>query len=850
MEEQEQEQEQKTQVIEKRLSKGVIRRRVKVEAPLPPPVAAEKKPVMVARPEPKAVVPPIVAKEAVPVPAPVEDKDAVPTPLAEAPVVPVPVLKEVKPAPIIEKAPEAPLIKKISATQVGEEIVKDLEAKKAKAAKKEEALSRPLTFQERLKGTISLDKFKPKVPGKKTGAEGDVETADKTDAEGEDAEKKKAGLAGKEKIVKGKKVKVIGGDLDIDGMGKATTLTHLVRTTALDRVFRPDALGSRKKRIIPRKRIKNTPLTQKKASKRFIAMHETISVRDFAQQLGIKSGEIIKKLMDLGSMATINQAIDRDTATVIAQEYQYEIKDISFKEAEVLDETVGADEDPGLKPRPPVVTVMGHVDHGKTSLLDAIRATNVTDSEAGGITQHIGAYSVSLPQGQLTFLDTPGHEAFTNMRARGAKVTDFVILVVAADDGVMPQTEESISHAQAAEVPIIVAVNKMDKPEANPERVMRQLSEKGLLSEEWGGETLFVKVSAKKKEGIKELLESILLQAEMLDLKANPDKRAAGVVLEAKLDRFRGPVCTLLVQDGTLKVGDPVVVGTVVGKVRALQDWKGQDIKEAGPSTAVEVLGLEGVPEASDQFNAVQSEQDARKVAEHRIAEKRQAESAAGPKFSLEDVFSKMKTGEIKELPVILKTDVQGSHEAVRDAIVKLGTDEVKTKLIHSGVGGIKETDVNLAAASGGIIIGFNVRPETKAIHLAKEKGVEIKLYKIIYELVNEVKLAMQGLLAPTLKENYLGRAEVRNTFQVSKLGLVAGCMVVDGQVARNASIRLLRDNVVIHEGKITSLKRFKDDAREVKEGFECGIGIEGYQDIKPGDVLEAFEIEEIQRTL
>lgn len=844
------EQEQKTQVIEKRLSKGVIRRRVKLETPVPPPpTVAEKKPIVAVKAESKPVEQPIVPKatEETQPQTEVKVETAAPAELVPAPVEPI---KSVTTVPVVEKVPVAPLVKKISATQVGEEIVKDLEAKKAQAAKKEEAAARPLTFQERLRGSISLDKFRPKVVDKKVVGGGGVATAGRSDAEGEDAEKKKTGLPSKEKIVKGKKVKVIGGDLDIDGRGKATTLTHLTRTTALDRVFRPDALGGRKKRIISKKHIRTTTLIQKKASKRFIAMHETISVRDFAQQLGVKSGEIIKKLMDLGTMATINQAVDRDTATILAQEYQYEIKDISFKESEVLEESVGAEEDPGLKPRPPIVTIMGHVDHGKTSLLDAIRTTNVTDSEAGGITQHIGAYTVNLPQGQITFLDTPGHEAFTNMRARGAKVTDFVILVVAADDGMMPQTEESISHAQAAEVPIIVAVNKMDKPEANPERVMRQLSEKGLLSEEWGGETLFVKVSAKKKEGVKELLENILLQAEMLDLKANPDKRATGVVLEAKLDRFRGPVCTLLVQEGTLKIGDPVVVGTVVGKVKALQDWKGQDIKEAGPSTAVEVLGLEGVPEASDPFNAVASEQDARKVADHRSDEKRKIESAAGTKFSLEDMFSKIKTGEVKELPVILKTDVQGSHEAVRDAILKLGTDEVKTKLIHSGVGGIKETDVNLAAASGGVIIGFNVRPETKAIHLAKEKGVDIKLYKIIYELVNEVKLAMQGLLAPTLKENYLGRAEIRNTFQVSKLGLVAGCMVVDGTVARNANMRLLRDNVIIHEGKIATLKRFKDDAREVKEGFECGIGIEGYHDIKPGDVLEAFLIEEIQRTL
>jgi translation initiation factor IF-2 len=855
-------QDQPTQVIEKRLSKGVIRRRVKVEAPVPQPVVETPKPSVpvvtaapVEVPKPKAEEvpteqPSVAISEATP-----EEKTEVSAAKVEAkaaPVVETAVAPLLKTPPEAEKPPEQPvLVKKAAATQVGEEIVKDMDVAKAKAAKKEESERRPLTFQERLRGTISLDKLRIRPPVKKVGPAGTA-TAGATVPETEEEAAKKAEQAKKDKAAKNKKsVKVIGGDLDIDGGGKSTTLTHLVRTGAVDRVFRPDALG-RKKKIISKKRIKQPSLIEKKASKRVIEIQGAISVRDFAQQLGVKAGEIIKKLMDLGTMVTLNQSIDQDTATLVAQEYQYEVRDVSFKESEVLGKPVAEAEvvDEGALPRPPVVTVMGHVDHGKTSLLDAIRSTNVTEGEAGGITQHIGAYTVTLPQGNITFLDTPGHEAFSAMRARGAKATDIVVLVVAADDGVMPQTEESISHAQAAGVPVIVAVNKIDKPEAEPDRVMRQLSERGLLAEEWGGQTMFAKVSAKKKEGVKELLEGILLQAEVLELKANPEKRAAGVVLEAKLDRFRGPVCTLLVQEGTLNVGDPVVVGTQVGKVKAMQDWRGGDIKTAGPSTAVEILGLEGVPDASDTFNAVASEQDARKVAEHRIEEKRKQDLAQGQKVSLEDLFFNKKAGEVQELNVILKTDVQGSLEAVRDALAKLGTEEVKTKLIHAGVGGIKETDVNLAATSKAVIIGFNVRPETKAIHLAKDKGVDIKLYKIIYDLVNEVKLAMQGLLAPTIKENYLGRAEVRETFQVSKMGLVAGCMVVDGTIMRSANIRLLRDNVVIHEGKIASLKRFKDDAREVKQGFECGIGIDSYQDIKSGDVLEAFEIEKIQRTL
>lgn len=834
-----------TQVVEKRLSRGVIRRRRKEPAAEPKAVEAKKeektvgKPTAVKAESPKmAVVTP--AKEK----AVAKKVEVAKTPVKEQAVTSEKSVAKKTIAPVEKKVEAA--VQKTAATRVGEEIVKNLDDKK----KKEEKPKRPLTFQERLKGQISLDKLKATTS---TTTKKPVKKAAVFEVE-ESEEEAKKGAVKKEKAVKAKKaggVKNIGGDLDIEGGGKSTTLTHLVRTTTMDRVFRPDAI-QRKKRILSKKKLKSTPITVKKASKRIIEMQGSISVRDFAQQLGVKASEIIKKLMDLGVMATINQPIDYDTAVILAQEYQYEVKDKSFDESAILtDETVTQEEaEANLEARPPVVTVMGHVDHGKTSLLDAIRSTSITDKEAGGITQHIGAYTVSLDEGKVTFLDTPGHEAFTAMRARGAKVTDIVILVVAADDGLMPQTEESISHAQAAGVPIIVAVNKMDKPEADPDRVMRQLSEKGLLAEEWGGDVLFVKVSAKTKEGIKELLESILLQSEMLELQANSEKRAAGIVLEAQLDRSRGPVCTLLVQEGTLKVGDSVVVGVVAGKVRAMLDWKGQQIKEAGPSTAVEILGLEGVPEASDLFNVVANDQDAKKVAEHRAEEKRQKELTTNGKVSLEDMFSKMQEGEVKELNIILKTDVQGSLEAVRDAVTKLATEEVKTKIIHSGVGGIKEADVQLAMASGAVIIGFNVRPETKAIHLAKEKGVDIKLYKIIYDLVNEVKLAMEGMLAPTIKENYLGRAEVRDTFQVSKFGLIAGCMVVDGLIKRNANLRLLRDNVVIHEGKIGSLKRFKEDAKEVKQGFECGVGIEGYQDVKVGDVIEAYELEEVQRTL
>lgn len=844
--------EQKSQLVEKRLSKGVIRRRAltdqpQAEAPEPETKAVTERPLKVV--DKAATVTQTSAPKKTTVPVASRGLTLDEGERAHRAAIVEKNLKGKLSKVVEEKAPEvvvAPV-----ATEVVKPAVPTAAEIKAAEVKKEEQ-KKVLTFKDRIRGTISLDKIKAareqakQVQRAAAGIERTGVDPLRPPVE-ESAEEK----AKNEKVARTRKgVKVIGGDLDIDGLGRSTTLTQLVRTFPADRVYRPGA--SRKKKIISKKSIKSTTLTTKKASKRIIQVDQTITVGNLAQQLGVKSGDIIKQLMNLGVMATINQEIDKDTATLVANEYQYEVRDISFKEETILsqatEEAIG--EETGGELRPPVVTVMGHVDHGKTSLLDAIRSTNVTEGEAGGITQHIGAYTVSLPQGQVTFLDTPGHEAFTTMRARGAQVTDIVILVVAADDGIMPQTEESIDHARAAGVPIIVAVNKIDKPEADAEKVKRQLAEKGLLPEEWGGETIYAQVSAKQKTGISELLESVLLQAEVLELKANAGKRATGTVLEAKLDRFKGAVCTLLIQDGTLNVGDFIVAGTTVGKVKAMQDWKGKDTSDSGPSMAVEVLGLEGVPEAGDAFHAVETEQDARKIAEFRIEEKRKTSPSQSNKVSLEDMFSRMKTGEMKELNIVLKTDVQGSLEAVRDSLLKQGNEDVKTKIIHAGVGGVNESDVTLAAASSAIIIGFNVRPETKAIYFAKEKGVDIKLYKIIYDLVNEVKLALQGLLAPTRQENYLGRAEVRQTFEVSKLGMVAGSMVVDGLIHRNANIRLLRDSVVLCEAKIASLKRFKDDAREVKQGFECGVGIEGYKDIKAGDIIEAYEVIEIQRTL
>ncbi|HLD44525.1 MAG TPA: translation initiation factor IF-2, partial [bacterium] len=728
----------------------------------------------------------------------------------------------------------------------------EAELKASKKPKpKEEERPRILSFKDRIRGHIDLKKTKPEDVAKeqKLRVAGEPGLAGHVDAGNETAEEK---AEKQKKLIRSRKgVKAIGGDLDIEGYGRTQTLAQLSRLVPAERIFRPSDMGRKKKKVVSRKNLKQTVLTEKKTSKRYVEIDQKITVGNFAQGLGVKAGEIIKRLMDLGVMATINQEIDKETATLIAAEYQYEVRDISFKEDKLLmaKQSVAENEN-GNPSRPPVVTIMGHVDHGKTSLLDKIRSTNVASGEAGGITQHIGAYTVVLPQGKITFLDTPGHEAFTTMRLRGAKATDIVVLVVAADDGVMPQTEESIRHAQAAGVPIIVAVNKIDKPEADPEKIKRQLSEKGLVSEEWGGDVIFNHVSAKQGIGIEALLESILVQAEVLELNASTEARARGVVLEARLDRARGPVCTFLVQEGTLMAGDHIVAGCFSGKVRNMTDWMGTPVAKGTPSVAVEIIGLEGVPDAGDAFYAVESERDAKDIVDNRIIEKRRKVQEAQTQVTLEDMFTKMKAGEISELSLILKTDVQGSLEAIRDAVLKIGNEEVRARIIHAGVGGVNESDVQLAMASRAIIIGFNVRPEIKALHLAKEHHVDIKMYKVIYDLVNEVKLAMQGLLAPDIKETYLGRAEVRQAFEISKVGTIAGCMVTDGMITRAGRLRLLRDNVVLFEGAIMSLKRFKNDAKDVKQGFECGIGIEGYGDIKPGDVLEAFELTKVQKTL
>ena len=611
-----------------------------------------------------------------------------------------------------------------------------------------------------------------------------------------------------------------------------------------EREFRsPRGRVLRKKRALPGKEQRKTEITVPAARKRVIRMDEAITVGDMAKDMGIKAGEVIKKLMGLGMMATINQVLDFDTATLVANEFDYQVENVGFDvETALQDQHEVTDPEEAREARPPVVTIMGHVDHGKTSLLDAIRSTNVTDAEAGGITQHIGAYHVRLDGRGVTFLDTPGHEAFTAMRARGAKVTDIVVLVVAADDGVMPQTIEAVDHARAAEVPIIVAVNKIDRPDADPERVQRGLSDHGLVPEAWGGDTIFVPVSAVTREGLPGLMEMLLLQADLLELKANPNKLARGAVVEAKLERGRGPVSTVLVQEGTLKVGDPIFAGPHHGKVRAMIDDQGRKVDSATPSIPVEILGLQGVPQAGEGFSALTDEATARQFAEYRETQQREAELAKTSKVSLEEFYDQVKASEVKELRVVVKGDVHGSVEALNEAVTRISTDEVKIRVIHSSVGGITESDVLLASASNAIVIGFNVRPEPKATNLAMQQGVDVRLYTIIYEVIDDIRSAMEGLLEPVFREEFHARIQVREVFNIRGVGTIAGCAVTDGKIMRSSMVRLLRDQVVVHEGRLASLKRFKDDVREVGTGYECGIAIDGYQDVKVGDVIEGFE--------
>ena len=598
-------------------------------------------------------------------------------------------------------------------------------------------------------------------------------------------------------------------------------------------------------------------LTEALPISRTITITEGISVKDLAEKVEVRAKDVIARLLARGVFATINQTLDAELAKEMARQFGAEASVITFEqqEAQALGESPipGEEKSGGEVPRPPVVTVMGHVDHGKTSLLDAIRLTSVAEGEAGGITQHIGAYKVRVTDEkspafgrEIVFLDTPGHEAFTRMRARGAKVTDVVVLVVAADDGVMPQTLEAIDHAQAAKVPLVVAVNKIDKPEAMAERVKKQLGDRGLVPEDWGGSTVFVEVSAKKKTNLNLLMEMVCLVADLQELKASPERPATGAVLEAKLDRGRGAVATILVQNGTLRNGDTFIVGNVFGKVRAMFDDRGNAVEEAPPSTPVEILGLEGLPQAGDQFTVLADRAKAKLIAQYREQKAREMQLAKSTRVSLEGLAEQIKAAGMKELPLILKGDVQGSVEVLTDSLAKLSGEKVKIKILHAAVGAITETDVLLASASNAIIVGFNVRPERKAQELAAQEKVDIRLHSIIYELHDEIKKAMSGLLEPTIKETFLGRAEVRDTFRIPKVGTIAGCLVQEGAIKRDSEVRLLRDNVVIFKGKVQSLRRFKEDVTEVRHGLECGIGIANYGDIKVGDVLEVFVTEKI----
>jgi translation initiation factor IF-2 len=598
---------------------------------------------------------------------------------------------------------------------------------------------------------------------------------------------------------------------------------------------------NRKQQVTGRvEKIDNTP--------KKIIVRGPMTVGELAKALHKDAAEVIKKLLFLGVMATINKELDLDSIQLVADEFKVEVELKLPVEEDPFEMEEAPEDESLLETRPPVVTIMGHVDHGKTTLLDSIRHSNVTAGEAGGITQHIGAYQVEINGKKITFLDTPGHEAFTMMRARGARVTDITVLVVAADDGVMPQTVEAINHAKAAQVPIIVAVNKIDKPEANPDRIRQDLMEYGLVPEEWGGDTIFVNVSAKQKINLDELLEMILLVAEVEDLKANPRKMASGTVLEAELDKGRGPVARVLVQSGTLKVGDPFVAGVCFGRVRAMVNDRGRRIKEAGPSTPVEITGLTEVPQAGDRFIAFEDERKAREIAEKRANMQKQQERSASSRVTLDDLYKHIKEGQMKELNVIIKADVQGSVEALRGSLEKINVEGVRIRIIHTGVGAINESDIILASASNAIVIGFNVRPEPAAKQTADQEKVDIRLHRIIYKVIEEIEAAMKGMLDPEYTEKIIGQAEVRETFRISKVGTIAGCMVTEGKITRNSEVRIIRNGIVVHEGSILSLKRFKDDAKEVTQGYECGISLEKFNDIKEGDIIEAYELVTVER--
>jgi len=841
------------EVVEKRVKATVIRRRavrtVTEEAPVPAPEPAEPETVRKVGEEgapaaPVTETPPVVAvktppeKEAAPPPTPPEP---VPPPPAEEP---PPAPQAAAPAAVIQmeapaRTPVAPHVTPPSSVEP--RVVQPLRTgptppRPFKTEKREGkpplAPRRPAEPAEVLKRPLAV-----KIEGE-AGKEGVPPVGLKKPVKWEPEKDKKKGK---------RPVEVVIGDqfpsrkkiLLKKGPDKK------VRVEDLERDERPVRWREEKKAGVTK--LKKTVITVPKAIKRRIKIAETITVGELAKKMGVKAGEVINKLMGLGLMVTINQSLDFDTASLIAGEFAYQVESagVDFEETLGLVDTG----ERNLKPRAPVVTIMGHVDHGKTSLLDAIRETNVIAGEAGGITQAIGAYHVRIKDRDIVFLDTPGHEAFTAMRARGAQVTDVVVLVVAADDGVMGQTIEAINHSRVAGVPIIVAINKMDKPGADPQRIKQALTEYGLVSEEWGGETIFCEVSAKQRTGIEALLEMILLQADVLELQADPDRPARGIIIESKLDKGRGPVATVLIQEGTLREGDTFASKTEYGRVRAMINDQGQRVREAGPSMPVEVIGFSSVPQVGAEFLCVEDEKKARSIADYWTRKEREKELSATSKITLEQLYQKIREG-VKDFNVIIKADVQGSMEAITEALNKLSTADVKLKIIHSSTGTITETDVMLASSANAIIIGFNVRPDSRVVEVAEQEGVEIKLYDIIYNLLEDVRAAMEGLLEPVYKEVVQGRAEVRQLFKIPKVGTIAGCYVTDGKISRSANLKLVREGVVVYDGKIASLKRQKDDAREVATGYECGIGIENFNDLHEGDIIEAYVNEQVERKL
>jgi translation initiation factor IF-2 len=843
-------------VSEKRVRPTVIRRRV-VKSPLPSEETASGEAVQEETAEAEAA-PESVEVQPSEAEAPTEEAEA------EAESAPAPGVEEEKPAPkqiklpkdfdravVIKKAAPQPEPEPAAATAqqpeegVGEEAAAGAPVAGEKAVEAEPEPAGAPQAEKKEKRSKAGRARKGKT---KAGAEAariietpSVEVLERLSAEGVGAAGEAVPRKTKPKKRKALKAfEVVHEEKPRGRAGKKKEVIELRDQAEEPRGYRP----TRKKKQA--REARQTEVTVPKAIKRKIRMAETITVGELAKRMGVKAADLIKQLIGLGVMATVNQVLDADEAAMVASEFGYEIEKVVSRAQEILEKTTAVEDEANLEPRPPVVTVMGHVDHGKTSILDVVRKTHVTDQEFGGITQHIGAYQASIDGHKITFLDTPGHEAFTSLRARGAQVTDIVVLVVAADDGVMNQTREAIDHARAAKVPIVVAINKIDKADAQPDRVKQELSNLGLVPEDWGGDTLFCEVSAKERTGIEVLLENILLQSEMLELKANPDKPAKGTIIEAQLDRHRGPVATVLIQEGTLHRNDAFVAGAYSGKIRMMVDHRGMSFEEAGPATPVEVMGISGVPQAGEQFIVVAGDKEAKDIETYRRDQLRKEEVARAGRVSLDRLMEQMAVEEIKELPVVIKGDVQGTIETLRDTLSRMGGDKIKIQVIHASVGGITENDVNLASASNAIIIGFNVRPEARAQNLAEELGVDVRIYNVIYELIEDVEKALVGMLEPTREEHLLGRGDVVQTFKIAKLGTIAGTVVQEGRIAKGARARLVRDGVVVYDGKITSLRRYQDDVNEVRNGQDCGIKLENFNDVKVGDAVECYEQKEV----